>query len=600
MGGPESHKIDASRRSPKVNLPIPGEEIARKIKIAKEDLRFDPQMYGNMIGGGVNGKAWLAKVTPALILKLKEGVNFGGAKVFYNFPEIGTMVIIKEVIQQKKMLDEVFISEAIRENTVHKNLTDAPSCARVPGATKPACISKSVPKFYLSYVLKKGKSGGHTSITVMDPAGTMSLSKFILTLPKQYIAKLYVNVEHVICSLWLSGYVHGDLHRDNMMVTASTGEVKLIDFGFAIRMPSNFPEQIGKDVSDFVSEGSNRSFAEIWTEKPIDGRQTLMDYSNTIIKQRRYPWYNPDYKILQTLWNQIPKTDLTKIPQMRSEKWGIAIRRSPVKTSPTNSLENGEIRPMPVKKKTPWRPRDGRYWADEESPSEYKSAQSAKKSSTPLFTSKTVESQQITSPAINTGKVDAKKRKVYKNSNGRTYVKHLDKKVYVKKLFTPKDESKEIEKSPRINTGKVDAKTRKVYKNSKGKTYVMHFDKKRYVKKLYTPKEEIKEIEKSPNKNTGKVDAKKRKVYKNSNGRTYVRPGDKKVYVKKLFTPKDESKEIKEIKEIKESKKIEKSPKLNTGKVDAKKRKVYENSKGRTHVMQNEKKIYVKKLFTPK
>jgi hypothetical protein len=42
------------------------------------------------------------------------------------------------------------------------------------------------------------------------------------------------------------------------------------------------------------------------------------------------------------------------------------------------------------------------------------------------------------SPMINTEKVDAKKRKVFRDSKGRTYVKQGDKKVYVKKLFTPK------------------------------------------------------------------------------------------------------------------------------------------------------------------
>lgn len=41
----------------------------------------------------------------------------------------------------------------------------------------------------------------------------------------------------------------------------------------------------------------------------------------------------------------------------------------------------------------------------------------------------------------------------------------------------------------------------------------------------------------SPFTNTEKVNSKKRKVLRDSKGRTYVRQGDKKVYVKKLFTP---------------------------------------------------------------
>jgi hypothetical protein len=43
---------------------------------------------------------------------------------------------------------------------------------------------------------------------------------------------------------------------------------------------------------------------------------------------------------------------------------------------------------------------------------------------------------------------------------------------------------------------------------------------------------------KSPSINTQKVNAKKRKVFRDTKGRTFVRQGDKKVYVKKLFTPK--------------------------------------------------------------
>ena len=49
-----------------------------------------------------------------------------------------------------------------------------------------------------------------------------------------------------------------------------------------------------------------------------------------------------------------------------------------------------------------------------------------------------VQPKTATSPSINTQKVNAKKRKVFRNSKGRTFVKQDGKKVYVKKLFTPK------------------------------------------------------------------------------------------------------------------------------------------------------------------
>jgi len=140
---------------------------------------------------------------------------------------------------------------------------------------------------------------------------------------------------------------------------------------------------------------------------------------------------------------------------------------------------------------------------------------------------------------IDIGKVDAKKRKVFKDSKDRTYVKQGDKKVYVKRLFTPKKTASPempvvINRgpgfSPMINIGKVDAKKRKVFQDSKGRAYVKPGDKKVYVKKLFTPP-------RPAIVNTEKVNAKGRKVFKDFKGRTYVEHAGKKVYVKRLFTP---------------------------------------------------------------
>jgi hypothetical protein len=151
---------------------------------------------------------------------------------------------------------------------------------------------------------------------------------------------------------------------------------------------------------------------------------------------------------------------------------------------------------------------------------------------------------------IDTGKLNAKKRKVFKDSKDRTYVKQGDKKVYVKKLFTPKRNASPAMPiivnrgpglSPMINIKKVDAKKRKVFQDSKGRTYVKPGDKKIYVKKVFTPSREtptpIQSPARSPVVNTEKVNAKGRKVFKDSKGRTHVKQDGKKVYVKKLFTP---------------------------------------------------------------
>jgi hypothetical protein len=115
---------------------------------------------------------------------------------------------------------------------------------------------------------------------------------------------------------------------------------------------------------------------------------------------------------------------------------------------------------------------------------------------------------------------------------------------------------------------------------------------------------------------TGKVDAKGRQVFKDSKGRTHVKQGDKKVYVKKLFTPKRSSVPLANTRakdpvipprakdpvippRAKDPVIRASSPMINTGKVNAKKRQVFKDSKDRTYVKQDGKKVYVKKLFTP-
>jgi hypothetical protein len=181
-------------------------------------------------------------------------------------------------------------------------------------------------------------------------------------------------------------------------------------------------------------------------------------------------------------------------------------------------------------------------------------------------------------PVDRLNKVNAKGRKVYKDIAGRTYVEQNGKKVYVKKLFTPKRNAVVAPIAPKI----APAVASKIAPASPGR---------------------------SPMINTEKVDAKKRKVFRNSKGRTYVKQGDKKVFVKKLFTPKRNSpvpndgfKIAKTTQGAPVQPKLAPatSPSINTQKVNAKKRKVFRDTKGRTFVKQDGKKVYVKKLFTPK
>jgi hypothetical protein len=236
-----------------------------------------------------------------------------------------------------------------------------------------------------------------------------------------------------------------------------------------------------------------------------------------------------------------------------------------------------------------------------------------------MFIKKLFKPSHTNSPAINTGKVNAKKRQVFKDSKDRTYVKQDGKKVYVKKLFTPKRSSPPMANtrtsspvirasspviratSPVINTGKVNSKQRPVFRDSKGRTYVNQDGKKVYVKKLFTPftppspKRSISPRTSSPvDENTGKVNENQHPVFRNSKGRTYAMHGDKKVYVTKLYTPFTPPSPKRSI-----SPRASSPGDENTGKVNENGRRVFKDSEGRTYAMHGDKKVYVTKLFTP-
>ncbi|AGE55267.1 PBCV-specific basic adaptor domain-containing protein [Paramecium bursaria Chlorella virus MA1E] len=535
-GQNESHDVPVLAR-PMKSMGIP--EANKISNVKSSDITFTPSEFGKKIGGGNYGLAYAAKVTPALMEQIKIGLDNGGGKVFKELPKLGSFVVMKVAKQQPNQTDEKFFKSSTRENVVHKELSVG-HCYKIPDASKGTCISEYVPNFYVSYII--GKRKRHMCITVMGFAGRMSLVEYSKDLQFSHwqspqrgdsYAKFYVQLEKALCSLWLAGYVHLDLHRENIMVSKD-GKVKIIDFGFALKLPDVYVKSIASGITKMIKERNPRSFADLWTKESVNGVR-VVNYTNSVAQARDYGWYNPDYKVLQTFYNEVPVDQRSSIPKFRSEAWGV---RSQPANGPTPSKYKSST---PVSRKSPT------------SVLRRSPTPSSRRSPTP--SSRKEPTPKTPTPAtVELNKVNAKGRRVFRDTKGRTFVKQDGKKVYVKKLFTPKKSGATLPESrasassgsPGVNTGKVDAKNRKVFKNSKGRAHVKQDGKKVYVKKLFTPKKSGVTLPEgkspapagSPVVNTGKVDAKKRKVFKNSKGRAHVRQDGKKVYVKKLFTPK--------------------------------------------------------------
>jgi len=316
-GSDESHKIKSSIEQLQ-NLPIQEALLLAKQRATRQNV-FYPEKYGaKKLGAGAYGTVYLVRMTNEIYWELAQLFQYGGGKIITVFPHVPALVVIKITKQSGNTSDSAFYQENVRENLVHKRLYTA-QCLQV--GTKPLCISKYVPKFFMSCII--GKSRNLRSLTVMDPAGNTDLDKFVRG--KSIPVSLFVEIERAICAMWLTGYIHGDLHRANIMLDTNTMAVKIIDFGFALKLPPPFVAILGRRIYNKIARGDMESLGDIWTQKPVDGKRRLVNYTNGVMKSRGFPWYNPDYKILRTLWNQIPRKLRSQIPAARSAAWGIPI-----------------------------------------------------------------------------------------------------------------------------------------------------------------------------------------------------------------------------------------------------------------------------------
>ena len=367
-GSDESHKIRSSIEHLQ-NLPIQEALTLSKQRATRQNI-FYPQKYGaKKLGAGAYGTVYLVRMTNEIYWELASLFQYGGGKIITQFPHVPTLVVIKITKQKSNASDSEFYKENVRENVVHKRLYTA-KCLQV--GTKPLCISKYVPKFFMSCII--GKPKDHRSLTIMDPAGNTDLSKFVRG--QSIPVALFVEIERAICAMWLTGYIHGDLHRENIMLDTNMMAVKIIDFGFALKLPPPFVAVLGRRIYNKIGRGDVDSLGDIWTQKPVDGKRRLINYTNGVMKSKGFPWYNPDYKILQTLWNQVPRKLRSQIPAARSSAWGIPIGE--LKSRPQSSRQSPTLHASFAKtyRSSETTPRDSKQKSVKE---EMKNAESAKK-----------------------------------------------------------------------------------------------------------------------------------------------------------------------------------------------------------------------------
>jgi len=122
------------------------------------------------------------------------------------------------------------------------------------------------------------------AITVMQYIDGVSMEKYIHAKKarKEPIPfKVLDQLSRGIMTMWLAGFVHSDLHHQNVIVT-NNEDVKILDFGLARLMPVKIHAKIVRMYNE------REHIEDIWQKSGIGG------WSNRNMASKGYPWYNPN------------------------------------------------------------------------------------------------------------------------------------------------------------------------------------------------------------------------------------------------------------------------------------------------------------------
>ena len=188
----------------------------------------------------------------------------------------GARVIVKLVIaiDSKLKRRRVTQNEIKREITIHDKLWNK---------TKPTIlfdktydIRKVIPEFYY------GAYNGDFGITIMQILPGMTLHTS-LERPAPHIPApiprvedwMIVKLEYALCCLYLAGYVHADLHANNIHVDFDTQHVYIMDFGRSITMT----REMIKEFQMYLIDKKDKALTEFW-------KNHMQNYGNAAIYAR--------------------------------------------------------------------------------------------------------------------------------------------------------------------------------------------------------------------------------------------------------------------------------------------------------------------------
>lgn len=297
---------------------VRGQAFAVSMSSVPRWLAFAGVRVRASLGQGAYGKVFLVDAGPAL--SALAGTFLSPVYGYRPLPASG-QVALKVALPRSHEPWDAFIDLSAHEAHVHGQLSgDRPWVGS--GCTRAMRTSEFVPQMYVAGV----PPGARMYMTLMQAVGPDPVPLLSVHVSPQ----LYVEVERAVVAMWLSGIAHADLHMENILVTRD-GRPWIIDFGWAVMLDGARTSSLRQKLGDALVDPRLRTLANaIWYGTDV-GR-----YVETVIA-KRFPlhgWYNPDGKLLRSLYNRVPAHARALIPQLRSAAWGCPAHPGPAVGKP--------------------------------------------------------------------------------------------------------------------------------------------------------------------------------------------------------------------------------------------------------------------------
>lgn len=230
-------------------------------------------------------------------------------------PYLGAMFGAKH----DKAMGKVWLDDHVREAALHAHLVEQPPI-RVPGYGRTLKAYAHLPTFYFGGLTKATDSTSYY-VTIMDVVKGDSVWQIMRD--NKFDAEVYLHVELAVCSLWVNGVVHGDLHSNNVLYSDNTRKAMLLDLGRAVFLPETFRRHILEKLPCAVASGVKSLGELFWprsrSKHGIDGLQT---YVNSVMAGKRLKLYYSDAGVLmRQFYNSLHETEKKRVPKLRKELW---------------------------------------------------------------------------------------------------------------------------------------------------------------------------------------------------------------------------------------------------------------------------------------